>query len=110
MDLSILHRSGKKALAIGCGCFIVPIVMNGIAAFVLSQQIQMRPNLKDSLVFISSIQSLSSYHVVASVLADLNILNSELGRLAASSSMVSGCCAWLWAIIGFSGMFSYFQS
>ncbi|XP_030924628.1 cation/H(+) antiporter 15-like [Quercus lobata] len=34
--------------------------------------------------------STSSFHVIACLLADLNLLNSELGRLATSSSMVNG--------------------
>ncbi|KAF9594048.1 hypothetical protein IFM89_026980 [Coptis chinensis] len=42
-----------------------------------------------SFLYIATVQSMTTFPVVASLLTELKILNSELGRLALSSSMVS---------------------
>ncbi|KAI3993569.1 hypothetical protein MKX01_002582 [Papaver californicum] len=49
----------------------------------------------------AALMSLNSFHVVACFLDDLQLLSSELGRLAMSASMISGAISWSSAFIGF---------
>ncbi|KAM5583068.1 cation/H(+) antiporter 15-like [Rosa sericea] len=101
MDLSIVRRSGKKAVVIGLSAFFVPLVLNVGFAFVLQRTVTMEPQLHKSLVAIAVFQCLSSFHVIGCLLGDLKLLNSELGRLAVSSSMISGVISWIWVILAF---------
>lgn len=101
MDLSMVRKSGKRAFVIGFCAFFVPLMLNISFAFILEHNVSMEPDLRKSLIVIAAFQSSSSFHVIACLLADLKLLNSELGRLAVSSSMISGICSWICSIITF---------
>ncbi|PSS09529.1 Cation/H(+) antiporter like [Actinidia chinensis var. chinensis] len=103
MDISALRQSGRRAVVIGVCNFFIPLALNEGLAFLLLHAVPMDPLLHHSLAWIASFQCLSSFHVIACLLADLKLLNSELGRLAVSSSMISGLCSWSWALILFMG-------
>ena len=101
MDLSMVTKSGKKALIIGLCAFFLPLMLSTTLAYTLKRKVTLEPNLYESLIEIAVFQSTSSFHVIACLLNDLNLLNSELGRLAISSSMVSGLCSWIWLTVSF---------
>ncbi|KAM4095910.1 hypothetical protein ACJW30_08G066700 [Castanea mollissima] len=101
MDLSMVTKSGKKALVIGICAFFWPLMLSTTLAYILKRKITLEPNLYESLIEIAVFQSASSFHVIACLLADLNLLNSELGGLAISSSMVSGICSSIWLSLSF---------
>ncbi|KAK3022948.1 hypothetical protein RJ639_046766 [Escallonia herrerae] len=100
-DLNFLRKPGRKAVAIGICTFIVPLALNLLLALIVRHSVAMDPNLHKSLLWVASFQSLSSFHVIVCLLADLNLLNSELGRLAISSSIISGTCSWFLTMIIF---------
>ncbi|KAK4483077.1 hypothetical protein RD792_010253 [Penstemon davidsonii] len=102
-DLSLIQKSGKKAVAIGVGAFLTPLLFNFVLGEFLIYSTPMEPRLHRSILWIGSFQALSSFHVIVCLLADLKLMNSELGRLAISSSMISGMCSWIWAGIVFTG-------
>ena len=101
MDLTIIQRSGRKAMAIGVLAFISPLFINFILASYLKNSIDMDLQLKNSLTAIGAFQASSSFHVIACYLADTNLLNSDIGRLALSSSMISGMLSWLALVVVF---------
>ncbi|KAL5580618.1 hypothetical protein UlMin_013060 [Ulmus minor] len=101
MDFSLIINSGRRAVAIGLCCFFGPLLLNLSIAIVLQRSVQMDPILEKTIVSIAVFQSTSSFHVTACLLADLKLLNSELGRLAVSSSMISGTMSWVWLILAF---------
>ncbi|KAL6967774.1 hypothetical protein U1Q18_033585 [Sarracenia purpurea var. burkii] len=100
MDLSVFWKSGKRAMVIGICNFFIPLALNQAMAFLLLQLAPVDPNHL-SLHWIASFQCLSSFYVISCFLADLKLLNSELGRLAMSASMVSGSCSLAWSLILF---------
>nr|XP_009793452.1 PREDICTED: cation/H(+) antiporter 15-like isoform X2 [Nicotiana sylvestris] len=75
--------------------FLAPL---GVTNFV-SQMLR----IHRSLLWVASLQSMSSFHVTNCLLTDLKLLNSEIGKIALSSSMISGTCAWFWISIIFTG-------
>ncbi|KAL5102288.1 hypothetical protein RYX36_006615 [Vicia faba] len=90
IDLSIVARSGKKAWAIGVLTFFIPLLFSSIVFFFVKETLPPDHPLYSSLFSITFIFSSGSFHVTTIHLADLKLLNSEMGRLAISSSMVSG--------------------
>ncbi|KAM7272732.1 hypothetical protein ACFE04_027395 [Oxalis oulophora] len=102
MDLGMVKRSGKKAMVIGVSTFFMPLTINTFMAIGFRFSGKLNPQQLKSVPFIAAFQSLSAFHVIACLLADLNLLNSELGRLASCSSMISGICSWIWIVISFS--------
>ncbi|KAL3616223.1 hypothetical protein CASFOL_039613 [Castilleja foliolosa] len=102
-DLSLIRKSGKKAVAIGFSTFLVPLLLNSILGKLITNSIPMEPRLHRSLIWVASFQALSSFHAIVCLLADLKLMSSELGRLAISSSMISGLCSLFWTLIVFTG-------
>ncbi|RZC63650.1 hypothetical protein C5167_025411 [Papaver somniferum] len=100
-DLHMLTRSGKKAWFIGFCVFIVPLFFNLSASQLLDKSIKLDNKLADYIHNFAAMMSLSSFHVIACFLDDLQLLSSELGRLAMSASMISGILSWCLAFVCF---------
>ncbi|XLT27863.1 hypothetical protein HN873_059155 [Arachis hypogaea] len=91
IDLTSIITTGKKTWAIALSCFVFPIVFTAVTALTLRALFLLpQENLYTSIFYVSFYLSSCSFHSTASHLADLKLLNSELGRLAVSSSMISG--------------------
>ncbi|XP_075635780.1 cation/H(+) antiporter 15-like isoform X2 [Castanea sativa] len=93
-DPTIFFKSGKRPLAIGILGFFVPYALAGLVAFVLNHFLSLDHDISNVLHLVAVLQSLTSFPVIASFLAELKLLNSELGRLASCSSIVSDMCHW----------------
>ncbi|PIN19539.1 putative K+/H+-antiporter [Handroanthus impetiginosus] len=102
-DLSLVKKTGRKAVTIGICAFSMPFCLNIMAGQLLTISTPMEPRLHRSIIWIASFQATSSFHVIVCLLADLKLRNSALGRLAISSSMISGICSWIWVTILFTG-------
>ncbi|XP_038895476.1 LOW QUALITY PROTEIN: cation/H(+) antiporter 15-like [Benincasa hispida] len=101
MDLSLIAKSGKKALVIGVLAFVTPMVFNFLLTTYLKSNVEMDANLKNFLTTIGAFHASSSFHVIACLLSDLKLLNSDIGRLALSSSMISGTLSWIGLVASF---------
>ncbi|KAF8397181.1 hypothetical protein HHK36_016088 [Tetracentron sinense] len=95
VDATILRRAGRKAVVIGILCTVLPYLLAGSVCLILEHFLALDSHVILSLPYIVAVNSLSSFPVTTSVLTDLNILNSELGRLATSTSIVSDIVSWI---------------
>lgn len=96
MDVSMVVRTGKKTWFIGVLTFVVPLCGTTVFARFLKARIRLERKVEKSVIPIAFFLSCSSFHVIACIVSDLKLLNSELGRLAVSSSMISGIISWIW--------------
>ncbi|KAL5205385.1 hypothetical protein ABZP36_033594 [Zizania latifolia] len=93
-DLTLLRRPTARAVAVGLAGSLVPLVVT-LAVFHT-----LRSTLPDDLRGSSLITelairlSLSSFPVVADALAELDLLNSELGRVALTASLITDVTSW----------------
>ncbi|KAF0905406.1 hypothetical protein E2562_004383 [Oryza meyeriana var. granulata] len=93
-DLTLLSRPTARALAVGLAGSLVPL------AVTLPVFHALRPSLPADLRGSSLISelavrlSLSSFPVVADALAELDLLNSELGRVALTASLITDVTSW----------------
>lgn len=87
MDLGVVKRSGRQTLITGVLSIIVPALLGLMAAVGLSRFGE--EDEAANLEFIAANQSYTSFAVVVSLLEHLKILNSEVGRLVLSSSIVA---------------------
>ncbi|KAK7321400.1 hypothetical protein VNO77_32014 [Canavalia gladiata] len=96
VDPIMLLRAGKKTWAIGiCSC-VMPLIFSLITAFVLRQILSPSQAVYRTLTDVALFLSTGSFHVTAGVLKDLKLLNSEVGRIALSSSVVSSIVSSVW--------------
>ncbi|GFZ19939.1 cation/hydrogen exchanger 14 [Actinidia rufa] len=94
MDPSMVLRSGKKALAIGILGFFIPYGLATFVSFLLEHFLSLDDELSSVLPTIITMQSMTAFPVIACFLDELKILNSEIGRLASSSSIICDICHW----------------
>ncbi|PSR95784.1 Cation/H(+) antiporter like [Actinidia chinensis var. chinensis] len=86
-DLGVVRTAGRKAFAVGILALMVPFMIGSLTTQLLIKHFFGQMNGPQSLFFVSELQATSPFVVVAMLLKDLKILNSELGRLAVSSSL-----------------------
>ena len=98
MDLHMIRKSGKRGAVIGFCNFFLPLVIVVGLAHNFRKTETLDPIISNSIYCVASLMSLSSSHVITCLLTEMKILNSELGRLALSSSMISGMCSWVLAL------------
>ncbi|KAI6670902.1 hypothetical protein NL676_005787 [Syzygium grande] len=96
IDTGILRRARKRELLIGTMCFLSPYAVAYLSYFALKGLVDLDGSLRYSVPYIAIVNSLSSFPVITSLLTDLRILNSDLGRFAAHVSLV--CDSWAWAL------------
>ncbi|CAL5426939.1 unnamed protein product [Camellia sinensis] len=94
MDPSMVLRSGKKTLAIGILGFFIPYGLASFVAFLLQQFLSLDHEISSVLPSLIIMLSMTAFPVMACFLDDLKILNSEIGRLASSSSIICDICHW----------------
>ncbi|KAI9153542.1 hypothetical protein LWI28_012897 [Acer negundo] len=100
VDMSVIKKSGKLSVIIGLGTFIFPFVITIAVARVIRDNMKLDSNFYIALPIIASIESSTSFHSILALLTDLKLLNSELGRLALSSSLISCLSSWSILSIG----------
>lgn len=87
MDPETMFQPERKAMGIGFSVFIFTLTLPSLLALFLRKHLPMDSSLADSLPIIAASQCITSFPVIACLLNELNILNTDLGRLALSSSM-----------------------
>ncbi|KAK7289902.1 hypothetical protein RIF29_03929 [Crotalaria pallida] len=94
VDPKQLFRIGKEALIIGLTGYSSAIVVGGIVFAIVSRWTNVGPE-GGAFYTIVITGGLTSFVVVSGLLNEMKILNSEIGRLALSTSMVSDACSVL---------------
>lgn len=89
MDLSIVFRTGFKAFHTGALAMVAPLLLGAGAQLLVSEYWHLNKQENLQLMFILTTHAITSFPVVAVLLEDLKIYNSELGRLGLSSSIIS---------------------
>lgn len=101
MDFSMITRTGNKAWAISIIGLIVPLFVGFTPRILFSDKLDAIGKLygNDINVALGS-HIISSFAVIASLLNELKIQNSELGRLALSSALVTDTLSKIMTTIG----------
>ncbi|RHN45732.1 putative cation/H+ exchanger [Medicago truncatula] len=90
MDFTMITRTGRKAWTIAFCSFVIPMFFGLVVCYRFQEfwKLEMGNFEAKNLPVIVIGQSGCYFAVIASLLSDLEILNSELGRLALSTAMV----------------------
>ncbi|KAK4486378.1 hypothetical protein RD792_009051 [Penstemon davidsonii] len=94
MDIAVIKRTGKKALAIAIAGMILPFLIGVSFALMLQQSTQF-VKLGTFILFLGVALSVTAFPVLARILAELKLLNTEIGRIAMSSALINDMCAWV---------------
>lgn len=89
IDAGMLKKSGKKALAVSFGGHVIPVLAVAVLRYLLSTGAITILMIRKSQIYNNAVQwSTSSIIVVASLLDEMNLLNSKIGRLAIAASLI----------------------
>ncbi|KAK6158007.1 hypothetical protein DH2020_005321 [Rehmannia glutinosa] len=94
MDIGVIKRTGKKALVIAVAGMILPFLIGVSFAFVLHQSTEF-VRLGTFILFLGVALSVTAFPVLARILAELKLLNTDIGRVAMSAALINDMCAWI---------------
>ncbi|KAL9377758.1 hypothetical protein Peur_029093 [Populus x canadensis] len=94
MDISVIKRTGKKAIAIAIGGMIFPFFIGLAFSFALHKDSQSL-NQGTFVLFLGVALSVTAFPVLARVLAEIKLINTEIGRIAMSAALINDICAWI---------------
>ncbi|CAJ1960502.1 unnamed protein product [Sphenostylis stenocarpa] len=95
IDPAIAFRSGKRTYAIGILGYFVPYLFSKVVVYILTRSGSLDHDVSVMLPIVIEVQCITAFPVITRFLSELQILNSEIGRLATSSSLVSEVCYML---------------
>lgn len=87
-DMMIVKKIDKRAFGIGYCAVILPLVLTIICSVALTNIFDSKTS--KTILLVGGAESFINFPMVASLLSELHLMNSEFGRIALSSSMVSG--------------------
>lgn len=99
IDVSLVKKIKRYSVVIGTLCFIVPLIIGIISVYIILISVDLDPSVSQSLPFVVALSAVSSFPVITTLLNDLNILNSEIGRLATLASLVSDICNYAFSLV-----------
>ncbi|KAL9245667.1 hypothetical protein vseg_019292 [Gypsophila vaccaria] len=94
MDIAVIKRTGRKAISIAIGGMILPFVI-GCTFSLIMQHGQVIQNQGTYVLFLGVALAVTAFPVLARILAELKLINTEMGRIAMSSALVNDICAWI---------------
>lgn len=87
IDAAVMLRPGRQAMVVGLFVYMFSLTLPIIFIFILRQSFPTHYHIARPLILLALSQTLIGSPVIACLLTELKILNTDIGRLALSSSM-----------------------
>ena len=97
VDLSVVTKQGKAAVAVSVMGMVVPLVTGFVFAWFLARWLGYADegNRFAFAAFVGIAMSITALPVIAKILLDLNMFRSDMGMLIMSSAMVNDLLGWI---------------
>ncbi|KAI3898245.1 hypothetical protein MKX03_025812 [Papaver bracteatum] len=89
-DMDMITKASRSTIVIGFCTFLIPLLFNCIVESVVRKTLNLEKDMNASLLYVRLSVSHSSCYDTACAIADLNLLNSEIGRLGLAISIITG--------------------
>ncbi|XP_007031926.2 PREDICTED: cation/H(+) antiporter 15 [Theobroma cacao] len=103
IDVWILKRINRQNFAIGFFTVAVPMILTIGSSVIWAHFVDADGNEMDALVPIAQAESVLSFPAIAYYLSELRVINSDFGKVALCSSIVSWLCSF--CVITFNVLF-----
>ncbi|KAK9148480.1 hypothetical protein Scep_007237 [Stephania cephalantha] len=94
MDITVIKRSGRKVIFIALVGMAFPFVIASAMSFLLHDN-NTGISRASFLLFMGVAVSVTAFPVLARILVDLKLLNSEIGKIAMSAAVINDMGAWI---------------
>ncbi|KAF5191976.1 Cation/H(+) antiporter like [Thalictrum thalictroides] len=94
MDLTVIRRTGREAMVIAVAGMSLPFFIGVGIGLVLQTSGSLNYEFS-FLLFLGVSVSATAFPVLARILADLKLLNTDLGRISMSAALINDMAAWI---------------
>jgi len=94
MDITVVRRTGRRAMLVAVAGMVLPFLIGTAFSFFLDRKGQSMTQ-GTFILFLGVALSVTAFPVLARILAELKLINTELGRIALSSALINDMCAWV---------------
>ena len=98
--LKALRRIGKNALLVGVVGIIVPFGIAATLASVVQGTISKGSKLAPFVVFMGIPPSISAFSVLVRIMGEVNLLSTQIGKIAVPASLVNDVAIWTLLAVG----------
>jgi len=95
MDASALRRIGRKSVTIAAAGMILPFGTGALFSIFLIKNTEQAANVGAYVLMLGVVLSVTAFPVLARILAELKLINTELGRVALSSALINDVLSWV---------------
>lgn len=95
MDITVMRSVGRKAVASAVAGMILPFLVGVAFSYLLAKRTDTHINQGTYILFLGVALSVTAFPVLARILAELKLVNTELGKLALSAALINDVCAWV---------------
>ncbi|KAF9591631.1 hypothetical protein IFM89_005212 [Coptis chinensis] len=93
MDLNVIKRTGREAMVVALAGMALPFLTGILTGFILKNAAAITEY--SFLLFLGIAVSVTAFPVLARILADLKLLNTNVGRISMSAAIINDLCAWV---------------
>ncbi|CAM8935714.1 hypothetical protein QQ045_013744 [Rhodiola kirilowii] len=95
VDPFLIKKVGKRSFLVGASAVIVAMILSMSCTFLITSLVHVEDRLAKTLPVVALTESVLSFPVVVQYLSELKIINSDFGRVAMSSAIVSNILGFL---------------
>ncbi|XP_064953485.1 cation/H(+) antiporter 15-like [Musa acuminata AAA Group] len=95
MDIAVIGRTGHKALVVAAASMVIPFSIGTASSFLLRNFISKNIHEGAFVLFLGVALSVTAFPLLARILAETKLLNSEIGRISMSAAIINDLCAWI---------------
>ncbi|XP_022156483.1 cation/H(+) antiporter 15-like [Momordica charantia] len=99
IDFSVAKKIDTRAFSIGSCSVVLPMILTSIYCLA-SMNPALNPQIANSFPVVAALESVINFSMVTCFLSELQIINSEIGRIAWLSSVASGFCTICFTLVG----------
>lgn len=92
MDPSLLKKSGKMHVSLGLASIAVPTILVFVLALCLRKSMDKELATISSMGILAGSIGTTAFPVLFCILKELNLINSDVGRLALSTALIGDAC------------------
>lgn len=89
MDIALVTKSGKKQIYIAIIGMLLPFISSNVVALIMRKSMDKELAKISSLGAVTSSIAITAFPVLYPILKELNLLSSEVGRMALSTALIS---------------------
>ncbi|EPS58780.1 hypothetical protein M569_16033, partial [Genlisea aurea] len=89
MDPKMVTRPGREPIVLGLASIFFTMIFTVPLSFILRASVSMDESLQKALPYLAAAQSLTPFSNVSCLLIELKIANTELGRIASATAMLT---------------------